>query len=970
LALAHAAVTGTSPAETLAEPVVDPAFKSALRAAFPPGAVKFDEIYRAVYGRDGSYFEYHPQAVVRVASAAEVQRLLRICSAARVPLTLRAGGSSLSGQTVGTGVIADQRFHFRASELRDGGASVWFEPGITVLELNHRLKPVGKKIGPDPASSQAAMLGGVLANNASGMQAGTKYNAYNTLVAIDFVLPNGNRYDTASSEGRARFAIGERALAEGLAALRDEVRADTDLCDKIRRKYRIKNVTGYALNAFLDYDEPIDILAHLLIGSEGTLAYIAAAELRTVPVAAQQSSTLLFFHSVADAAAAVPSLAQSDAAAIEMMDIASLRSVIGRPGVPDIVATLPDGAAALLLDYHGADPADLERKQIAAAPAIAALPLLARLPFSTSVKERAQLWTVREGIFASVGGARKAGTTVILEDVAVPVERLDSLILGLQRLFARYEYDGAIFGHASVGNIHFLVTDDMGDEARVAHFGRFMNDVVELVLSFDGSLKAEHGTGRAMAPFVESEWGAAGYAVMKRLKALVDPGNVMNPGVLINDDPGAHLAHIKGMPLLGDPVADRCIECGFCEHVCPTRYSTLTPRQRIAAHRVRRSLEDAGQPRRARALERQYAHEGRETCVTDGMCQTVCPVGINTAHLTDYDRREAVSESAQRLGLAAATRFALVEDLLRLSLTGGAALGRENRDAMPLATAIARTVLPAFPQWSHGIGSAPSRPYTQARDADFVYFPSCVTRMLGSSALGKDDAMRTLLRVADRAGLRMYLPKEARGLCCSQIFAHTGFADAQRHMANRIVERMFAWSDAGRLPVVCDVTACARTLRLEMETELWGARPHILTEANRARYARLRFLDSAEWLHDHALPRLTVTARKGSVVMHPTCACHQLGLQPKIDAIGAACARESYTPFNGGCCGAGGDRGFRYPEGAASALRDERAELEGRRADGAYSFGKTCEIVLSDHLPFAYESIVYLVDEATAVTSR
>jgi D-lactate dehydrogenase len=967
MAVAPVAFEGSSRRETLSESAVKPELRAALEAAFPAEALKFDEIYRAVYGRDGSYFEYLPQAVVRVASVADVQTLLRIGTAQSVPLTLRAGGSSLSGQTVGTGIIADQRFAFRASELRDHASKVWFEPGLTVLHLNAMLKPAGKKVGPDPASSQVAMMGGVLANNSSGMQAGTKFNAYNTLSSIDFVLPNGNRYDTAKPDDRARFAADDATICEGLGALRDEVRADAALCARIARKYEIKNVSGYAINSFLDHDEPIDILAHLLIGSEGTLAYIASAELFTVPIDAQQSSSLLFFHNVADAASAVPALVKSGAAAIELMDIASLRSVIGRPGVPEIVASLPDGAAALLVDYHGANLAELAAAQAVAEQSIATLPLLAQLPFSASMKERALLWTVRDGIFASVGGARKPGTTVILEDVAVAVESLAKLILGLQQLFKKYSYEGSIFGHASVGNIHFLVTDDMGDGARVAHFGRFMNDVVELVLTFDGSLKAEHGTGRAMAPFIKTEWGPQAYRVMQRLKALIDPANLMNPGVMINDDPNVHLEHIKGMPLLGDPVVDRCIECGYCEWVCPTRYSSLTPRGRIQAHRARLSLEEAGEHDRARTISHQYAREGRDTCVADGMCQTVCPVGISTAYLTDYDRAEAVPKAARKLLAAAATNFFLLEEAARLSLDAGTSVQRFlGSGTMPRITEALGNLLPAFPQWSRNLGRAPARPHTKPANADIVYFPACITRIMGSSSRGKDSVMRTVLRVAERAGIAMYLPKDSIGLCCSQLFAHQGFPEAQEVMANRVVEAMYSWSDEGRLPIVCDVSSCARTLLLEMETQMWGARTRILSNANQAKYAKLTIRGIAGWLHDDVLPRLNVTTPKGSVVMHPTCACRQLGVDDKIDAIGKACATVSWIPSSGGCCGAGGDRGFRYPEGAASALRDEKAELAGRSFDGAYSFGKTCEIVLSDHLSFPFESIVYLVDETTS----
>jgi D-lactate dehydrogenase len=658
---------------------------------------------------------------------------------------------------------------------------------------------------------------------------------------------------------------------------------------------------------------------------------------------------------------------RTDAAAIEMMDIASLRSVVGRPGVPDIVATLPDGVAALLIDYHADTLEALAAAQAHAEETIATLPLYAHLPFSTTPRERAQLWTVRSGIFASVGGARPPGTTVILEDIAVPVESLHELILGLQELFKTYAYDGSIFGHASVGNIHFLITDDMGDGERVAHFGRFMDEVVGLVLRFDGSLKAEHGTGRAMAPFVQTEWGSEAYRVMKELKVLVDPANVMNPGVLINDDPNVHLEHIKGMPLLGDPVADRCIECGFCEWVCPTRYSTLTPRQRIQAHRVQLSLEAAGERARAQTIADEYRYEGRATCVADGMCQTVCPVEISTAYITDYDRAQAASPAAAQLMVTAVRNFALLEEAARGSLDIGSAVQRiAGAKTMPWITEALAKLFPAFPQWSRNMGPGPRLPHTAAKDADLVYFPACVSRMMGSSTLGKDDVMQTGLRVARRAGFTPYLPRAAKGLCCSQMFAHLGFPDAQQLMANRVVEAMFDWSDGGRLPIVCDITSCARTLLHEMETEMWGDRPRLLTVANTAKYRKLNILDIAEWLHDDALPRLEVDKPKGSVVMHPTCACKQLGLDAKIAAIGQACARDSYTPFAAGCCGAGGDRGFRYPEGPQSALRDEKAELAGRSFDGAYSFAKSCEIVLSDNLPFAYESIAYLVDETTS----
>lgn len=961
-------LTATTMVETLSEGAVAPALKAALTAALPAAALKFGEVYRSVYSRDGSYFEYVPQAVVRVSSVGEVQALMRIASEQKVPLTFRAGGTSLSGQTVGTGIVADLRLAWKKFALRDGETKVWVEPGLTVKQLDTMLAIYGKKIGPDPASSQAAMLGGVLSNNSSGMQAGVEFNSYHTLDSIEFVLPSGRRYDTARPDDRQRFALEDAAIHDGLARLRDEVRGNADLVARIRRKYQIKNVTGYAINSFVDFDEPIDILAHLLIGAEGTLAFIASATLRTLPLDPHNSSTLLFFATVAEAAAAVPAISQSGADACEIMDLPSLKSALGKPGVPDeVINALPADAAALLIDYQAETPEKLQQELDAASKLIAGFKLIKAMPFSKTAEERSNLWVVRDGIFTSVAGARTAGDAVILEDVAVPVEKLADLVKGLQALFAKHGYHGSIFGHAKAGNIHFLITDRITDAQRVVSFGQFMDEVVDLVLKLDGSLKAEHGTGRAIAPFVEREWGTEAYSVMKRLKNLIDPGNLMNPGVMINADPKVHLAHLKSMDVIGDAVVDRCIECGFCEHVCPTRYATLTPRQRIQSHRVRLAMLKNGLVARAASLSTEYEYAGRDTCVADGMCQTVCPVGINTGHLTDWDRANATGASERAVAEAAAHLFHELEIAARAAIDSGVALDRvAGERAMPWITGAMAHLFPGFPQWSAHLGKAPAQVSRQADKPALVYFPACVSRMMGSSKLGKPSVMQTVLTLAERAGIELRLPKDTEGVCCSQPFGHKGFDDARAIMANRFVERAWQWSEAGRLPIMCDVTSCVRTLTKELAQTAFGEPRQLLTEENLARYKKLVIIDIAEWLHDEVLPKVEVVHPKDTVVVHPTCACHEMALNDKILAVAQACAKSAVLPRSAGCCGAGGDRGFLHPEVTASALKEEGEELKGQVADGAYSFAKTCEIVLSDRLPFEYESMAYLVAETTA----
>jgi D-lactate dehydrogenase len=940
----------------------------ALDAALSPVEIRDSELYRAVYARDASYYEYRPQAVVRPTSIGDVQRLLAAAGKHAVPVTFRAAGTSLCGQTLGSGVVADLRSAWKGLEVRDAGAAVWCEPGVTVAEVNGRLEGLGRKLGPDPESANAAMMGGVLANNSGGQQSGVERDAYGTLRSLEFVLANGRRYDTSRVEDRRRFEVDEATIVAGLASLRDRVRHDSSLVERIRRKYLIKNVMGYGLRAFVDVDEPIDILARLLIGSEGTLGFIASAVLDTVPLKPEWAVGLIFFPTVSAAVAGVQALVADGAVTVELMDRACLGSWAGKPGTPPYLSQLPPDATAVLVEYRSTSPAELADAVAGAGRLMDGFGLVAREPLNSDPAIRTQWFELRSAMYMLVAATRPPGTSVIVEDVAVPHDRLVDLIVGLRELFTHFGYGDTafIFGHLAAGNVHFIALDDLSTEEGLEHFGRFTDELVELVLGLGGSLKAEHGTGRAMAPFLEREWGADAVNLMREVKALLDPGGLLNPGVLLNDDPLAHLAHVKRTPGIGDDTVDRCVECGFCERVCPTRDFTLTPRQRVVANRVHTELLQRGDPRRATLLWREFAHEGRDTCVADGLCSTVCPSGVNIAYLTDFERAEANRPALRKAMSEAATRFGLLEEALRWGVRTACAFDAVTGGrVMPGLTERAQRRIAAVPRWPGSLSAPPSRLHQEPADPDLVYFPACVSRLLGSSGTGKDGVMATVLRVAGKAGISVRLPADVTGLCCGQIWAHKGFPEGNRVMANRLVEALWRWSDGGRLPIMCDVTSCVRTILLELEHENFGPPERIMSDVNRERHALLRVMDVAEWLHDLVLPRVEITRRKGSIVVHPTCACTELGLGDRIAAVAAACADEVTIPESLGCCGAGGDRAFLYPALADAALRHEVGELAGRRFDGAYSFAKTCEITLSDRTDLPFESLVYLVDEVT-----
>lgn len=945
----------------------DPHFLHDLSVIFDREQIKSSDLYREVYGRDASYFNIKPQVVVRPHSVEQVVQLIRLLPKHGQHLTFRCGGTSLSGQAVGDGVICDLRTAWKEMQVREKGAKVWFEPGLTCHQVNKVLAAHQRKLGSDPASHMAAMMGGILANNSSGMQAGTTYNSYRMITSLQFVMANGNRYDSSKVEDRARFEQTERELCHGLLEIRAQINGNDAIRNRIIEKYKIKNVTGYGMNSFLEYDHPMDIFIHLLIGSEGTLAFIASAEQNTLPLLNYYSSSILYFKDAQMAAAAVPMLSQTEALAIEMMDYASLQSIIGKPNTPSEVSTMPDGTTALLIDF-GADSQEALRHTIGTR--IDSLKRLDGLrlmdDFTTTVAQRERLWYVRDAIFPCVAGARPIGDNVILEDVVAPVDNLYKLVGGLQRLFAKCGYRGSIFGHARDGDLHPLITSGIADKDAVGRFGGFMEEFVGLVLDLNGSLKGEHGTGRAVAPFVEREWGSEIYAMMKRVKQLADPQNILNPGVLISDNPNAHLQHIKEMTPINDRFhvhnLDSCIECGLCEPVCPSRNVTLTPRQRIQAQRVMRAQVNSHLPQAAQLLEKEYQYEGRDTCAADGMCQTVCPMQINTGELTDVLRAQQLDRTFATLLTAAARHFKRTEKIIKESLTWAVDAERMvSPKPFEWTMALGHALSNQVPHWSHNFPKAPRFEARHTEHPDVIYFPACVTRIFGSSVAGKDNMMQVILRIADKAGIAISLPEEAQGLCCSQIWEHKGDTEGQKIMANKVVEHFWNWSDGGRIPVMCDTTSCTHTLLTALAA---NEKQTVLTPENLEKYRQLNILDITQWLLNNVLTRVEPLHKKGRVLLHPTCACDQMGLTPTMLRIAERCATEVVIPLAWGCCGASGDRGFIFPELGQSAMRDELAETQGQHFDGCYSLARTCEINFENHSSYLYESIVYLVDEA------
>jgi D-lactate dehydrogenase len=909
---------------------------TSLSSLLPAERVLTRPIDRAAYACDASFYTLTPAAVVRPIDTSEIRALHDWSRRNRIPLTFRAAGTSLSGQAVTRGVVVDVSRHWKRLAIEDGGRRVRVGPGVVGGFVNAHLARYGAKLGPDPASIESCMIGGIVANNSSGMCCGTELNAYRTLESLRFVLPSGTEIDTAAPDADAALAAAEPALVAGLTSLRDRVRSDAALVARIRSKYRIKNTMGYALNAFLDFGAPLAILWHLLVGSEGTLAFIAEAVFRTIPDLPRKSTSLLLFPDVPAACEAIAPLRDSGAKALELMDRASLRSVEGHPGVPPAVDALPPLAAAILAEYQAASGDELADAESAFAREATRLPLTSPAVFTRDPRLQSQLWAARKGLTATIGAMRPPGTSLIFEDVAFPHAHLSPGVTDLQALLAAHGYaDGIVFGHAKDGNIHFILSQSFNDAASIARYERFTDELVALVVDrYDGSLKAEHGTGRNMAPFLAREWGESAHEVMREIKRLVDPDGILSPGVLLNDDPRAHVSDLKSLPRVEDEV-DRCIECGFCEARCPSRDLTLTPRQRIAVRREEARRRAAGDTAGLAALRDGYDYAVIDTCATDGMCATACPVGIDTGSLVKRLRADAHSAPARAAAAWAASAFSAVEAAARAALV----LSPIRADLPRRAAALPRAA--------------------SQDQAAAVYLPSCVTRVLGEPrGVGRARPLpQTIVEVAARAGLPLFIPADAAGTCCGMPFSSKGLERAYAIAANRAIERAWRWSDSGRLPVVVDASPCAWSLAHARE---------VVTSANRARRERMQILDAVVWAHETVLPRLVIRRTLPRVAVHPVCSSVRLGTAGALAAVAARCADDVILPIAAGCCGFAGDRGFTHPELTEAATRGEAAELAQAAPCNSYvSSSRTCEIGMSRATGRPFVSFWSLVDAAT-----
>lgn len=929
-------------------------FLKEIRSFVPEERIYTDELRRLAWGSDAGFYRLIPQIIIRSDSEKEISQLLALAKAKHLPVTFRAAGTSLSGQAISDSILIVAGKHWEKYDILDNGMKIRLQPGIIGQRVNDLLRPYGRKFAPDPASIKSAMVGGIVMNNASGMNCGTHANSDKMLLSARIVLADGTVLDTGDEESKKQFAEKKPEFVQKIKDLRDEVRKNGKLCERIKYKYAIKNVTGLNILPFVRFDDPFDIITHLMVGSEGTLAFLSEVTMNTEFDYPFKASAMLYFKEIKEACKAVVAMKKLVNAKGEW--IVKSAELLDKKSLASVNDTTGENLTAILTETKASTKEELQQYIAQIEDCLKQFTTFTSVHFTDDPKEYGKFWAMRSGVFPAVGGTRKLGTTCLIEDVAFHIEDLPEATADLQDLIARHGYDDAcIYGHTLEGNYHFIINQSFKTAVDVKKYERLMDDVKTLVVDkYDGSLKAEHGTGRNMAPFVRYEWGDDAFAVMKAVKELFDPDGLLNPGVIFNDDPECHIKHFKPLPLT-NPLVDRCIECGFCEVNCLTCGFALSSRQRIIIQREIARLKATGEDNeRLKALMKGYKYWGNETCAGDGLCSTSCPMHINMGELTHVIRQQEMPEGSMgyKIGNFAANHFAGLKTALRPVLTmadtAHTVLGTK---AMSALTGGMHSLLniplwtPAMPKAFHVDKHLEAKQPKEKNKV--VYFPSCINQTMGLPHKSPEEMalINKMVSLLNKAGYEIVFPKNMDKLCCGTIWESKGMMDIADRKSKELEEALWAASEEGKWPVLCDQSPCLHRMRETIK--------------------KMHLYEPAEFIYNFLRDRLAFTPINEPVAIHITCSMRRMGLGDTIVALAKLCSTDVFVPEEVGCCGFAGDRGFTHPEVNKYALRKLRPQLEKKGIRMGYSNSRTCEIGLTTNSGIPYESIVYLVDQCT-----
>jgi len=628
------------------------------------GDILSDKLSRAAFSTDASIYQIIPACVVAPRSSRDVAAVVKYASENQLPVAARGAGSGVAGEALCAGIVLDvTRYMNRILGVGEQGLTVECEPGVVLSDLNNYLAGFGRKIGPDPSTANRAVIGGCVANNATGAHS-LQYGYIGDYVdSVEVVLADGSIVEFANDVEPAKVQD-EKVAGVASRVLQLLSGAGDVIANALPRTKR--NRSGYMISGIC-HGQKLD-MAELMAGSEGTLGIFTKITLRTVTLPAAKGLVQFEFDSMERMAQAVPVIVSSGASACELMD-GRLMDMAGQR-LPAYADLLPTGCAAVLLVEHTADTAEQVAESIERTAAAVGRLSRGNMSFFDADRQK-RLWRMRKDAVPLLDSARGHRRAVpFIEDVSVENTKLAEYIEGMEQIGRRFDIAMSFYGHAGDGELHIRPYLDLGEAGDVEKMRRIANDVFTLAWSLGGSISGEHADGLVRAAFVRRQYGDEFYNLLCGVKRIFDPKGVLNPGKIINDDADIMVKNITaqkhilpertfgscGMFFSKDEVElelKQCSGCGICRtteselRMCPVfralKDELDTSRAKVNILRFwatgQLEDEDLGSPEFRKFLD---------LCVNCKMCSVDCPAGVDVSKLMTAARAEYVRRKGLR----------------------------------------------------------------------------------------------------------------------------------------------------------------------------------------------------------------------------------------------------------------------------------------------------------------------------------
>jgi FAD/FMN-containing dehydrogenase/Fe-S oxidoreductase len=880
-----------------------------LRAAVR-GTVDDSARRRAEYSSDASNYRVEPQVVVFPQDTADIVAAAEISRQAQIPLTTRGAGTSIAGNAVGPGIVLDTSRHLgRVLGIDPGARTARVEPGVVLADLQAAARPHGLRFGPDPSTWSRATLGGMIGNNACGAHALAYGRTADNVIELDVLDGTGRRFTAGAGLGPVPGL--DALVTANLAVLRTEF-------GRLRRQ-----VSGYSLEHLLP--ENGSHLGRALAGTEGTVVTMLGATVRLVPVPEAHALAVLGYPDVADAADAVPAILGHHPLAVEGLD-ARMVDVVRRGKGPARVPDLPPGDAWLMVEMGAATPGEAVARAQAMAKEAGAI-AGAVIPAG---QQAAAIWRIRED-GAGLGGRTPAGQPAWpgWEDAAVPPGQLGSYLREFRALLAAHRLDGLLYGHFGDGCVHVRIDFPLAAPGGSGLLRRFLAEAAELAAGHGGSLSGEHGDGRARSELLPAMYSAVAIGAFGNFKALLDPADLLNPGVLVRPRPlDADLRRPAAGPLPGaggfafgedggdfTAAVHRCTGVAKCRadsaasggFMCPSYLATRDEkdatrgRARVLQEMARGTLVSGGW----RSAE---VREVLDLCLSCKACATDCPAGVDMARY-----KAEVAYRAYRRRLRPRSHYALGQ-LPRWARWAAAAPGLVNAvlGAGPVAAAVlaaggmdGRRAIPRFApvpfrRWARRQAAAGG--LTRVRAPGRPVGRSVVLWADSFSDAFDPQIPRAALAVLEHAGYQVIIP--GRVACCGLTWISTGQLDGARRQLRGLLDTLGPYAQAGT-PIVGLEPSCTAVLRSDLAGLLPGdPRAEAVASQTRTLAELLTAPPPRGPGPGWALPRLDGLP----VIAQPHCH-HYAVLGFSADQALLAQAGAAVQPLVG-CCGLAGNFGM------------------------------------------------------------